>query len=41
MSYNYVKYKDINNYLDENYESMPIQNRWVTKRVLTKFINYI
>ena len=41
MSYNYVKYKDINNYLDENYESMTIQNRWVTKRVLTKFINYI
>ena len=41
MSYNYMKYKDINNYLDENYESMTIQNRWVTKRVLTKFINYI
>ena len=41
MSYNYVKSKDINNYLDENYESMPIPNRWVTKRALTKFINYI
>ena len=41
MSYNYVKSKDINNYLDENYENMPIQNRWATKRVLTKFINYI
>lgn len=38
MSYNCVK---SNNYLDENYESMPIQNRWATKRVLTKFINYI
>ena len=36
MSYDYVKYKDINNYLDENYESMPIQNRWATKRALTK-----